>query len=369
MKRIFLVAIVLSAFFFLANAQPALAQENIPENVVTENELQEFRESIMENLKEIRTAQGEMENRLSENLREIMEAQGELRESISGSVENIRSDMVQMTGLMGDVLENLREQEKEGGEMLRVLAMTEENFITLNFGGMGGMMGFSSPFTRGGGGFSISVIPSNSIVAVIDLQNRLVSDAEMSVMIMGENGPIMNPDYPMQNGYTQLPPGRVSGSVTAPGFQSVTFFAVVKAGGEKPAPEAGPPEEGIDITSSDPLVRGKSNIIYARSGGEIMNVDMVVEDPDAEDPSYRHFEGTGGSVSVMPSSDMFRVKVMDPETGEVLMGRTLYPSGGGGISVPFNVNYVIIIVIVAMVAFIVWRRGYLSRFRSTVYPT
>lgn len=314
--------------------------------------------------------QAQTENENIENiLQELQENQQRLENQLASLVDNffaLRSELNSTLSGIQETLDNLtKEQKEESEETLYVMAITKDNYKCINFGGMTGSP--SNPFMQFEGfmqlgSFSIPTIPSDAIIVIMNQQFQVIPHAEMSIFYRGENTmPVIEPDYPISNGYTLLLPGLISGTVSAEGYKDTPFFVRV---GEVDEDEDGTSEpELVYFTSATTMKIGEPNVLKAvNQSGSIIGGVVKIQDPDA-DPAYQLQEGPN-PLSFVPGSESFTVNLV--KDGTVLASDTLLvpkPQGGGGAPWGTIVAIIFILVVVYVAYRYAGKMGWLSKLK------
>lgn len=338
--------------FFVLLAALGLAVSSATPVQATDNE------NIENILQELQENQQILENQLASLIDNFLALRSELNSTLSGIQETL-----------DDLTE---EQEEESEETLYVMAITKDNYKCINFGGMTGSP--SNPFMQFEGfmqlgSFSIPTIPSDAIIVIMNQQFQVIPLAKMSIFYRAENAmPVIEPNYPISNGYTLLLPGLISGTVSAGGYKSTPFFVRV---GEVDEDEDGTSEpDQVYFTSATPMKIGESNVLKAvNQSGAVLGGAVKIQDPDA-DPAYRLQEGPN-PLSFVPGSESFTASLV--QDGKVVASDTLLVPKQGGGGTPWGA--IVAVVFSIMVAYVAYRyargRGWLSNLFKRIkrYPT
>ncbi len=347
---------VFPVFFVLLAALGLAVSSATPVQAQTENE------NIENLLRELQENQQILENQLASLIDNFLA----LRENMSTNQEELNLTLSDIQETLGDLTE---EQEEESEETLYVMAITKDNYKCINFGGMTGSP--SNPFMQFEGfmqlgSFSIPTIPSDAIIVIMNQQFQVIPLAKMSIFYRAENAmPVIEPNYPISNGYTLLLPGLISGTVSAEGYKSTPFFVRV---GEVDDDEDGTSDEQIYFTSATTMKIGESNVLKAvNQSGSIIGGWLRIQDPDA-DPAHQLQEGPN-PLSFVPKSKSFTASLV--QDGEVVASDTLLvPQGGGG--APWGAIVAVVFILTVIVAYCYARkRGWLSKLFKRIkrYPT
>lgn len=337
--------------FFVLLAALGLAVSSATPVQATENE------NIENLLRELQENQQILENRLASLVDNFLALRSELDSTLSGIQETL-----------GDLTE---EQEEESEETLYVMAITKDNYKCINFGGMTGSP--SNPFMQFEGfmqlgSFSIPTIPPDAIIAIMNQQFQVIPHAEMSIFYRAENAmPVIEPDYPISNGYTLLLPGLISGTVSAEGYKNTPFFVRV---GEVDEDEDGTPDQ-VYFTSATTMKIGEPNVLKAvNQSGAVLGGAVKIQDPDADDPDHQLQEGPN-PLSFVPGSESFTASLV--RDGEVVASDTLLvPKSQGGGGTPWGAIVAVVFILAVIVAYCYARkRGWLSKLFKRIkrYPT
>ncbi len=275
-------------------------------------------------------------------------------EELQSTVDNLGIDIKNLSALLGentiselndaiaDILAQL-EEEEETGESLMVFAITDDGFMPLTSGfAPGSSMLMMLMFMQDGGGFfGIQELPhEDTPILLMDSAGGLVPNASVTLYLAGENAfaPITLPVF---GGISMIPrtEGMIMGTVSAPGYGGVSFFARM---GE--ATNGTTPTEHIYFTTVATMKVGEPNVLRAvDQAGKLAGGTIKIQDPDA-DPQLQ--EGPN-PLSFVPGSESFTVSLM--QDGEEIAMDTLQvpkPKGGGdpwgaviGVSIVILVAY------------------------------
>ncbi|MBA7686009.1 hypothetical protein ES703_94440 [subsurface metagenome] len=333
-------------------------------------------EDIEDMLQELQEEQQMLKDQLASLIDDFSEMKSELTSTLSDNfwamMENITvlyslySELDSTLSGIQETLDDLtEEQEEESEETLYVMAITKDNYKCINFGGMTGSP--SNPFMQFEGfmqlgSFSIPTIPSDAIIVIMNQQFQVIPHAEMSIFYRAENAmPVIEPNYPISNGYTLLLPGLISGTVSAGGYKSTPFFVRV---GEVDEDEDGTPEpDQVYFTSATPMKIGEPNVLKAvNQSGAVLGGAVKIQDPDA-DPAYRLQEGPN-PLSFVPGSESFTASLV--QDGKVVASDTLLvPKSQSGGGTPWGT--IVAVVFSIMVAYVAYcyarKRGWLSKLK------
>jgi len=339
MKKLLLATLLAPIVLGLvASAPPALAS-NTSDNYVTKGELENMLAGVRENISSV-------QNTLSSVRDNLSGIQGRLDNSVTKSelesaIGSLSSDLSNQISELSKSVEKLKEKKK--GKSLMLVAYGEQmKFLT--FGGFGGKMNPMMLMAMSSGGglssmFKKKKVSTDTPIMIMNDRMEMVPNAEISAYTRGENG-VTRMKIPTAQGITFFPvEGRVFGSVSAPGYEESSFFVQV---GEAPTGKAKGAK--VEWNSSGELKVGTPVVISAKVGGEPASGTVTVEDPDADNPDYRKFEGSGGSVSMVPGSESFKVRLMreGKEVDSTTMYTSGYGTGGGGGGFPTTIVAVLV---------------------------
>lgn len=338
-KRLFgksISAVILTvAFLLLAVSAPSVTSQTELENQLVENiqDIYEWMDNLNAAMEEqgenIAQLAGELEN-LFTSLSELGENTSELNDalqSLTGQVENLAGQM----GGIANQLDELAQQfeEEETGNSMMVFAITEDGFTPLTFGfapGSSMLMMLMLMQDGGGGLFGIQELPhEDTPILLMDSAGGLIPNASVTLYLAGENAfaPITLPVF---GGISMIPrtKGMIMGTVSAPGYEGVSFFARM---GE--ATDGTTPTEHIYFMTVATMKVGEANVLRAvDQAGKLVEGDIKVQDPDAE-PAYQLQDGPN-PLSFVPGSESFTASLM--RDGEEIAMDTLQvpkPTGEG----------------------------------------
>jgi len=327
--------------------------ENINENFVSENEFLKWKENVSATLEDL----GQALRSLKDN--------AVTKSELESAIGSLSSDLSNQISELSESVEELKEKKK--GKSLMLVAYGEQmKFLT--FGGFGGKMNPMMLMAMSGGGglssmFKKKKVSTDTPIMIMNDRMEMVPNAEISAYTRGENG-VTRMKIPTAQGITFFPvEGRVFGSVSAPNYEESSFFVQVGEASAKKAKGA-----KVEWNSSGELEVGTPVVISATVGGEPASGTVKVEDPDADNPDYRKFEGSGGSVSMVPGSESFRVKLM--REGKEVDSTTMYTSGyggggGGGGGIPWVAIGVAIVLVGCGFGYFYWRKRKSRGIRKT----
>lgn len=326
--------------------------DNINDNYITENEFENFRNSIIgwqenmlrllknkvskEDLQELSQDLSNVSERL-DNFKDSAVTEEELQNEISSLSDDINNQL-------SDISSDIQKLKQEGkGESLMLMAYGEEmKFLT--FGGFGGSMNPMMLRMSGGNGFSsmfeMKEIKQDTPVLIMNNQMEMVN-ANVKAYVRGENG-IQMMNIPTAGGMMFFPVGgRVFGTVSAPGYKDTSFFVNV----------GGTTSTGYSVTFPDgSFETGVSEVAKVTQGGSTLKLDSIsVSGPKVVSSSPNPSQGYIRFKAAKEGSYTIRYTYNGNTYSETVYTENAYGGGGTG-NLPTKGIGILLLIIAGFVA-------------------